>query len=119
MQYELEDGIAGVMARVRAAAKFAAMGGEVDACESGFALVEASIRALLSRRDHPSTPPLSGGLQLLPCAVMMNDASPQNGWLFVPHVDGKWVSLCKLDGFSGKIIEYWMGETASRDANPA
>jgi cob(I)alamin adenosyltransferase len=61
------------------------------------------------RNDHT----LIDGMVKVPCAVMMNPASRQNGWLFIPHADGNWVSLCKLDAFSGKIIEYWLAESAA------
>lgn len=56
----------------------------------------------------PAGPELFDGMVRVPCAVMMNPGHPQNGWLFIPHADDKWVSLVRLDAFSGKIIEYWL-----------
>lgn len=58
------------------------------------------------------TPELFDGMVAVPCAVMMNPANPQNGWLFIPHADDKWVSAVKLESISGRIIEHWLREHA-------
>ena len=68
-------------------------------------------RALLDAMSTsgPPTPPLLPGMVLVPCSVMRDQGShPQNGWLFVPHADGKWVTAAKLDAFSERIIDYWL-----------
>lgn len=54
--------------------------------------------------NHPQ---LFDGMALVHCAVMIDQSSPQAGWLFIPHCDGKWVTAAKLDPFSQKIIECW------------
>lgn len=66
--------------------------------------IEAKLKALAG-------PPLPDGAARLPCALMIDPEHAQYGWLFVPHVDNKWVSLVKLDPFSGAIVEYWRAAT--------
>lgn len=70
--------------------------------------IKAAIAALASPKAQRAQGPPLDGLTAIPCAVMLNPGHPQNGWLFIPHVDGKWVTLTKLGEFSGKIIEHWL-----------
>lgn len=56
-------------------------------------------------------PPLIEGQRLVPCAVNAD------GWLFIPHADGQWVTAAKLQPFSLKIIEYWAAEQADPTAD--
>jgi hypothetical protein len=53
-------------------------------------------------------PALPEGMRSLPCAVQIDPLHPQHGWLFIPHVDGQWVTAFKLAPFSQKVIEYWL-----------
>lgn len=57
----------------------------------------------------PAIPP---GAVRVPCAVMLDSEHPQDHWLFIPHADGQWVSLCRLDPFSSGIIENWLAEAS-------
>lgn len=61
---------------------------------------------------------LQDGMVAVPCAVQMDPAHPQRGWLFIPHVDGQWVSAARLDVFSRKIIEYWLAAQDAPKATP-
>lgn len=45
--------------------------------------------------------PLFPELSPLPCALS------KEGWVYIPHADGNWVSAAKLGPFSMKIIEHW------------
>jgi hypothetical protein len=67
-----------------------------------------------ARASPAAEPKLVEGMQAVPCAVQLDPAHPQHGWLFIPHVDGQWVSAFKLVPFSQKIIEHWLIEAASR-----
>ncbi len=58
--------------------------------------------------NHPK---LIEGMQLVPCSVS------SDGWLYIPHADGKWVSATKLQPFSQKVIEHW--QEAAQEAPPA
>lgn len=71
-----------------------------------------TLRALLTqapteRMSDAPHPPLSDGLMHVPCALQLDHASRQYGWLFIPHADGQWVTAAKLDEFSLQIIAYW------------
>ena len=48
------------------------------------------------------------GLIYIPCAVQVDPSNPNFGWIYVPHVDGQWVSLTKLDKFSFLIIQEYL-----------
>lgn len=50
--------------------------------------------------NHPE---LVHGLELLPCAT-------RDGWIYIPHADGKWVTAAKLEPFSLAVIDCWKAE---------
>lgn len=58
--------------------------------------------ALRAARPTNLGPAIPEGAKFVPCML------DGRGWLFIPHVDGKWVSFGKLDKFSGNIVEYWL-----------
>jgi hypothetical protein len=60
------------------------------------------LNALRLARPAALGPAIPEGAKAIPCML------DERGWLFIPHVDGKWVSFGKLDKFSGGIIEYWL-----------
>jgi len=71
----------------------------------------AAVEVQAGEPVDPTIPELpNGAWQNVPCAVCFEDGHPQRGWLFIPHADGKWVSLCKLPQFSEQIIRYWLAE---------
>jgi len=81
----------------------------------------ARLDSALSAPAQPAAPAAewvpelpNGAWQQVPCAVCFEVDHPQHGWLFIPHADGKWVSLCKLPQFSEQVIRYWLKEPNTR-----
>lgn len=68
--------------------------------ERDAALLE--LNALRAARPVALGPAIPEGAKAIPCML------DERGWLFIPHIDDKWVSFGKLDKFSGGIIEYWL-----------
>lgn len=74
-------------------------------------MTDLLMQAVSAIEGQKNAPRLFDGMVQIPCAVMMDPASQHNGWLFIPHCDGKWVTLTKVPKFSGQILEYWLDET--------
>ena len=60
-------------------------------------------------------PPLGEGMKAVPCALMTDPTHPQHNFLFIPHVDQKWVTALNLPGFSRQIVDHYLAEFGELD----